>query len=635
MAEQTLAAPAPPDRADIAATLRMIINRFAPYLRTNARVLVIAVCTTVAFTLLGLFQMYTIMTGITYLVVGNIQALGAIVVQLIFIALAECLIRIINAAALVRMNERMTVAIRRDLLHRLHRISLAQHDQQVSGVWMSKVLFEADRFREFFTSRLLGIVHSVAWFTGVAVFLLTISPQVTAPTLLSLPLMAWIAIRRVRRMQDEWRVQREEWDRVVGYLTQRLDGLPDIRAFGREAAVLAEFDDLSECYRKIHTGLSIRRVSLTSYLEYCVYIALALLIFFGGLRLEHHGNLGNGAFFKFATGLMPMTWMLAGTNPMMSVMGMAQGAALAAGTLAAFVLFTKRMLNPIRDVAHQVGEFSDLKVSTRRILDILDLSEEDDGGVLLENVRGDIEIEHVDFSYAPGVPVLHDISMECKPGEYVAIVGPTGAGKSTLVQLLGRYYEPDAGTIRLDGRDIAEISLSSLRGNVIVVAQEAQLFSGSVMDNIRFARPDAEDGEVMAAARAIGADEVIRGLPRGYDTSVGERGSRLSVGERQLVALARAMLADRQVVILDEAVSSVDAVRQRAVLTATRSLLAGRTAIVVAHWLELARDADRVVVLEDGRIVETGGPAELLGKPSRFAAVWSAQNRPAADTVQN
>ncbi|HXS65384.1 MAG TPA: ABC transporter ATP-binding protein [Streptosporangiaceae bacterium] len=629
MAETALL-PAAPASTEIASSLRMIFRRFAPYIRSSKLVYSAALATTAIYTLLGLLEMYTIMIGISYIVVGNLPAIGATCLQLIAIALALSLVRLINTAATVRINQRMTVAIRRDLLSRLHRLSLATNSDQISGAWMSKVLFEADRFRDFLTGRLLALLHSVIWFIAVAIFLLTLSPKVAFPTLAALPLMAYIAVRRVRNMSGEWQRQRDEWDKVVGWLTQRLDGMPDIRAFGRESAVIAEFDALSENYRQIHTGLALRRVSLLVYLDFCVYIALGLLIFFGGLEIEHTGTFGNPLFFRFAAGLMPMNWGLLGANTMMAAMGMASGAALTAGTLAAFVLFTKRMLNPIRDISHQLGEITDLKVSTKRMLDILDLDVESAAGVDVTDVAGAIEFDDVTFSYTPGTPVLHDITLEVRPGEHLAVVGPTGAGKSSLVHLLVRYYEPDSGAIRLDGRELSAIAPGSVRANVIVVAQEAQLFAGTVMENIRFARPEASDDQVINAAKAVGADDVIAALPKSYDTQVGDRGNKLSVGERQLVALARAMLADRRIVVLDEAVSSVDPVRQRAVLAATRKLLAGRTAIVVAHWLDLVREADRVVVLEDGRIVENDTPDNLLTRPSRFAELWSTQNRPAA-----
>ena len=611
--------------AGVRTTLKLSARRFSPYLRANAGNITLAIAALVVNTVLGLWQMYTVMAAISYIVVGDLNAITIAGAQLLMIAIAENLVKIGYTHLIVKMTQEMSVILRRDLLQRLHRLELSRHDQQVSGAWISKVLFESDRFRDYLTGTFMQIVHSVLWFIAVAVFLLSISPTVTGPTLIALPLMAYIAIRRVRRMQDEWREQRTAWDAQVGHMTQLIDGLADIRAFGREADVLADFDRRAENYRTILTGLSVKRLSLASYLQVCVYVALALLIFAGGLQLAGGGQLANGSFFTLATGMMPMTWMLMGTNSMMSAMGMAQGAALAAGTLAAFVLFTKRMLNPVRDVAHQLGEFSDFKVSAQRMLEILDLPEESGDGLHLEHVEGRLSVEHVDFAYGDGPRVLHDVSLEVPAGQHVAVVGETGAGKTTLMRLLNRLYEPASGSISLDGHRVDQLALPSLRAHVLFVGQEPQLFTGTVLDNIRFGRPEASDDEVVAAVRAIGADEVLAALPKGYKTQVGEQNDTLSVGERQLIALARAALADPRVIVLDEAISSVDAPRQKAVLAAIRELLAGRTAIIVAHWMDLARNTDRVVVLDDGRIVEDGAPADLLAGDTYFARLCAAQ----------
>jgi ABC-type multidrug transport system fused ATPase/permease subunit len=627
MSQQTLALTEPISPRDSdSQSLRDLARRFVPYLRPNLGRLSIAIGTAALFAALGIFQMYIVMMAISYVVVGNAQAIGAAALALVGLACVEAILRIVNAAVITRLNQKMTVTIRHDLISRLHRAELSHHVNQNSGEWISKALFEADRFRDFLTGNLMQFAHSILWFAGVTFFLLAINPGVTGPLIVALPLMAFIAFRWVRRLRAHWQAQREAWDHHVGFLTQRLDGVADIRAFGQEEAVLRELDEVAENYRKVHTGLSIRRLGLASYLEFCVFIALAMLIFFGGVQLLEHGNLGSGLFFQIATGMMPAQWMLLGTNSMMASMGMAQGAALAAGTLAAFVLFAKRMLNPIRDVAHQLGEFSDVKVSAQRILDILDLPEESADGTELASIRGEVEFDHVSFGYRPGTNVLHDVDLSVRPGEHVAIVGQTGAGKSTLMQLLVRFYAPTAGRVRIDGDDLGGVSLESLRSQVVIVPQEALLFDGTILDNIRFGRPDATDDEITQAARDIGADQVFAALPRGYQTKVGERGRKLSVGERQLIALTRAMLADPRIVVLDEAISSVDPERQREVHAAARRLLAGRTAFIVAHWLELVEDADRVIVMDDGRIVESGTPGELIARPGgRLARLWHTQ----------
>lgn len=606
-------------------TLWRAVRRSLPFLKPHAGLMTLATVMAILNSITTIAVMYTVMAGIGHIVIGDLDAISSTAINLVLLVVLENVIRIIYNSAIIKVNERLTVTIRNALVVRLHNVQLSGHVAQASGEWVTKVLFEADRFRRFLSKSVMEVVNSVAWFIAFAVFLLALSPAVALPTLIAIPLMVYVAIWWTRRLRPDTRQQRADWDQMVGYLNQRIDGLADIRAFGQEKAVLADLDAKSEEYSVVHNRLSRKRLWLSSHLGVSVHIALALLIFFGGLQIINGHQLGSGFFFQLASGMMPMTWMLLGTNTMMASMGMAQGAALAAGTLAAFALFVKRMLNPVRDLAHQLGETSDVAVSAKRILEVLDLPEEPDGGLALPEVSGELDVDHVSFAYPGGDEVLHDVSLHAEPGAHIGIVGTSGAGKSTLMQLLVRLYTPTSGTISIDGHDLAQLSRSSVRTQVLLVTQEAQLFDGTVAENIRFGRPDATDEEVVEAAKAIGADEVISGLRDGYQTRVGERGARLSVGERQLIALARGMLADPRVIILDEAVSSVDPARQRIVLAAIRRLLAGRTAVVVAHWLALVEDLDEVFVVEDGRIVESGAPVELLTTGGRLAELCQVQ----------
>ncbi|WP_151772151.1 ABC transporter ATP-binding protein [Streptomyces abyssomicinicus] len=606
-------------------TLARAVRRFLPYLRPHWTWLTVATVMAVLNSIVTIAVMYTVMAGIGQIVIGDMSAVESTAVNLIVLTIAENVIRIVYNSAMIRINERLSVTIRDDLVKRLHNVQLSRHVSQASGEWVTRVLFEANRFRGFLTKSLMEVANSVIWFVAFAVFLLALSPTVALPTLITIPLMVWIAVTFTKRLRPDTRAQREGWDQVVGYLNQRIDGLADIRSFGQEEAVLADLRRRSEDYSTVHNRLSFKRLWLTSQLGFGVFLALALLIFFGGLQIINGHQLGSGFFFDMAAGMMPMTWMLMGTDTMMASMGMASGTALAAGTLAAFALFVKRMLNPVRDLAHQLGQTSDIAATAQRILEVLELEEEQSGTGTLPPVEGDVEVDDVRFAYGDGPEVLHGVTLRARPGEHIGIVGTSGAGKSTLMQLLVRLYTPTSGAVRVDGHDLAGISSASVRSQVLLVTQEAQLFDGTVTENILFGRPEATEGQVVEAARAVGADEVIAGLRDGYATRVGERGSRLSVGERQLIALARAMLADPRVIVLDEAVSSVDPDRQRVVFAAIRRLLEGRTAIVVAHWLALVEDLDQVFVLEDGRIVESGRPVELLTAGGRLTELCQAQ----------
>jgi ABC-type multidrug transport system fused ATPase/permease subunit len=615
----------PLDGREARKTVWLGVRRFLPYLRPHAGWMLVAILMAVLNTIATVAAMYTVMAGIGHVVLGDLEAVRSTAINLMVIVVLENIVRVIYNAAMIRINERLNVTIRNDLVARLHNVQLSQHVSQASGEWVTRILFEANRFRSFLTKTVMEVVNSVLWFVAFAIFLLALSPAVALPTLIAIPLMVYVALWWTRRLKMDTRNQRQAWDKMVGHLNQRIDGLNDVRAFGQEQALLENLKKRSDDYSVVHNRLSRKRLFLSSHLSVSVHIALGLLVFFGGLQIINGHQLGSGFFFDIASGMMPMTWMLLGTDSMMASMGMAQGAALAAGTLAAFALFARRMLNPVRDLAHQLGETSDVAVSARRMLDVLDLPEEDSDGETLPEVRGELEVANVSFGYTEDTEVLHDVSLIARPGEHIGIVGTSGAGKSTLMQLLVRLYKPTSGTIRIDGHDLAQVSLASVRSQVLLVTQEAQLFDGTVAENIRFGRPDATDEEVIAAAKAVGADDVITELSQGYETRVGERGSRLSIGERQIVALARAMLADPRVIILDEAVSSVDPERQRTVLSAIRRLLEGRTAVVVAHWLTLVEDLDQVFVLEEGRIVEAGPPVTLLAAGGRLAELCDVQ----------
>jgi ABC-type multidrug transport system fused ATPase/permease subunit len=298
------------------------------------------------------------------------------------------------------------------------------------------------------------------------------------------------------------------------------------------------------------------------------------------------------------------------------------------GTLAAFLLYLRMFFEPMQDISQFFNTFQSASSALEKLAGVLAERpgiKDPERPVRIERVRGDVAFRGVRFSYVPDRPVLPDLSFSVPAGQTVALVGTTGAGKTTIAKLIARFYDPTAGSVTLDGIDLRDLSQSELRRHVVMVTQENFMFEGSIADNIRFGRPDATDAEVAAAAAAVGADRFVDGLPDGYDTDVAKRGGRLSAGQRQLVAFARAFLADPAVLILDEATSSLDIPSERMVQRALETVLADRTALVIAHRLSTVQVADRVLVLDHGRLVEDGAPDELIGRADgRYAALHRA-----------
>ena len=310
---------------------------------------------------------------------------------------------------------------------------------------------------------------------------------------------------------------------------------------------------------------------------------------------------------------------------------------LTLGTLVAFMAYQLRLFGPIQALMGLYASLATVRVSLGRVHEILDVAPEVVEAALpvrLPTARGELELDDVSFSFERGAPVVEHVSLRVKPGECLAIVGPSGGGKSTIADLVLRLLDPDAGTVRLDGHDLRTLKLADLRGRVALVDQEPAVFHASVADNIRYARPSATDAEVEAAAQAAGLDVFISTLPDGYDTTLGERGAAFSAGERQRVAVARALLADPAVLVLDEATAALDPRSEQRVIEGYESVMAGRTTLLITHRAALARRADRVVVIDGARVVEEGTPAELMTSGGLFAELFAERTKPEARSLK-
>jgi ABC-type multidrug transport system fused ATPase/permease subunit len=435
-----------------------------------------------------------------------------------------------------------------------------------------------------------GLVTAALTLVGTAGILLFLDVRLGLVALLCGPFLAWLTNWFRKASARSYTVTREKVALVIVHFVESMGGIRAVQAFRREARNQEIFDDVNDQYRAANL-VAFRLVAwFMPGIRLIGNITIAAVLLYGGYR-AYQGD-------------------------------------VTVGVLAAFLLYLRQFFEPMMEISQFYNTFQSASAALEKLAGVLD----EEPGVPeptrpreLPDSRGELRFEGVQFSYVDGRPVLTDLDLTVPAGQTLALVGTTGAGKTTLAKLATRFYDPTGGRVLLDGVDLREISSDALRDRVVMVTQENYLFSGSVADNIRFGRPDATRDQVVAAARALGAHDFISALPEGYDTDVSNRGGRLSAGQRQLVAFARAFLADPAVLILDEATSSLDVPSERLVQQALRTVLAGRTAVIIAHRLSTVEIADRVLVMEHGRVVEDGSPAELVARGGgRYSALHEA-----------
>jgi ATP-binding cassette, subfamily B, bacterial len=527
--------------------------------------------------------------GIPALLDGDWTPLLAVVGALLGCAAADAVLRTAFLIRTGRIGQAVLLDLRRRVFDHVQRLSLAFHERYTSGRVISRLTSDVDALNELLDEGLDGLITALLSVVSIGVILLLLDLPLALVTLATFgPL--WLLSRWFRsRSFSAYRRTREANSALIVQFVESLNGIRAVQAFRRERRNEEIFASLNGDLRAANARSFQLMALFVPGVAILGTVATVAALFYGGHRVLD--------------------------------------GAMQVGVLTSFLLYLRRFFDPMQDIAVFYNSFQSASAALEKLSGVLEEQPtvaEPEHPTPLPAARGEVELRAVRFGYRPDGVILPRLDLTVPAGQTVALVGATGAGKSTVARLLARFYDPSAGQVLLDGIDLRQLSERDLRRAVVLVTQENFLFSGSVTDNIAFGRPGASRDEIEAAARAIGAHEFIAALPDGYDTDVRKRGGRLSAGQRQLVAFARAFLADPAVLILDEATSSLDVPSERAVQRALRTILADRTALIIAHRLSTVEIADRVLVMEAGRIVEDGTPADLLGGTGRFAGLHRA-----------
>jgi ABC-type multidrug transport system fused ATPase/permease subunit len=484
-------------------------------------------------------------------------------------------------------GERMLADLRNHLFRHLQRLSLGFYERNRAGVIISRLTNDVEALDQLVTDGVTSLVQNTLTLIGTAVVLFFLDWRLALASLTVMPAMTLATAWFRKRSGRAYRSVRETLGAVTATLAEDIAGMRVLQSFTRERAASENFRQVSDAYRVSNMQTVTLSGLYFPFVDFLSSAATAVVLGYGGW-LAFHGE-------------------------------------VSIGVLVAFLGYLSNFFDPVQQLSQLYNTFLSAVAALDKITDLLDEAPEVQdaaGAVALEHITGRVAFERVRFSYGRGPEVLHGIDLDVPAGTTVALVGHTGAGKSTIAKLLARFYDPTEGRITIDGTDLRTVSQSSLRHQLGIVPQEGFLFAGTVAENIAFGRPEANREAIVAAARAVGADEFIERLEGGYETQLGERGSRLSLGQRQLVAFARALLADPRILILDEATSSVDIGTERKIEQALRRLLRGRTAFIIAHRLSTIRDADLIVVLQHGQVVEQGTHDELLALRGLYTSLY-------------
>ena len=556
---------------------------------------ILAILATLGLTVVNLAapRVLSSMTGLVSRGVDDaaLKTIGNLTVILVLLYLLRVLFRFMSNYLAHKAAWFLVGDLRTKTYDKLERMHLGFFHDKQTGDLMSRVVNDTRDFELLYAHMIPETITHIVTFLGVLIILLTINPQLALITCAPIPFIFASGFVFSKRVRPYFRASQKKMGELNGKLQDNLSGIHEIQSFGREEYETEKVNEKN--FEHIHAMLKALKVSAVFHpsVEFISSLGTVLVVGFGGL--------------------------LAYRNQ------------LSVEDIVAFMLYLSLFYAPVTGLANLLENMQQSMAGAERVLAILDAPceiEDRPGAKDLTQVRGDIAFDHVSFSYDSRIPVLNDVSFHCAPGKMLALVGPTGVGKTTLTQLISRFYEPTSGRILIDGQDISDVTLESLRRNISPVLQDTFLFNGTIAENIGYARPDASEEEIMEAAKAANIHEDIMAMPDGYATQVGERGLRLSGGQKQRVAIARAILRRSPIIILDEATASVDVETERQIQEAIAGIAGQKTIIAIAHRLSTIRNADLILVIEEGRVTEQGTHDELVALGGSYARMNRIQN---------
>ena len=570
---------------------RHALRRLLPYL-SPFKGMLIAVCgMIVIYTVLGLIGPYLMGVAIDrFIAVKELAGLAIISLWMLIVYLLNNLFQAVSAWLMADVSQRALKALRRDLFSHMQTLPVSFFDGKPAGELMSRLTNDIDAVNQAVSQNVTSLLAGVLSMIGILVAMFVLDKWLALASVLVVPIMFGFTEFVTRYTRRGFRELQKHLGELNGVMEEAISGQKVVKAFRRNESSI-------EAFRRSNQAVFGAAVWANSY----AFLLMPLT-----------NVLGN--FFVI---------VLAGLGGWLALQGL-----VSVGIIATFINYAQNFISPLRQLANMYNSIQAALAGAERVFEIIDTPAEADDApdaAPLESIRGEVRFDHVRFGYQPGTPVIKDMTLEARAGETLALVGPTGAGKTTLINLLTRFYEIDGGSITIDGTDIRSIRKADLRRRLGIVLQDTFLFSGAVMENIRYGRLSATDEACIEAAKMAGADPFIRQLANGYRTNLSERAGNLSQGQRQLLSIARAILADPAILILDEATSSVDTRTEARIQKALLRLMAGRTSFVIAHRLSTIRDAGQLLVIDDGRIIERGTHRELLSKRGFYYHLYVSQ----------